>query len=199
VSYGKGIRPAETVRTPLDWRHRVNLSLVDPESQAGIEAGVDVFVGRRLTLRATRFDQRASGLIQDVIVSVEPRRGPGPPGSPMQNDPSTPTYALQNVGEVTNRGWEIESSTSVSHLRVAGMLSFVESRVARTARNYTGELLSGDRMLGVPAATGGVSAIWNSLGWQGSLSATRAWNWINYDRVATAEAAVSSPSALIGP
>lgn len=38
-------------------------------------------------------------------------------------------------------------------------------------------------MLAVPAGTASLSASWNVLGWRAGMTATRAFDWINYDRL----------------
>ena len=80
VAYGKGIRPAETTIRTTSWmgmRGSEGASNLSPEEQSGVEAGVDLLVGRTLGFHLTRFDQLASGLIQPVAVSSS---GPGPGG-----------------------------------------------------------------------------------------------------------------------
>jgi hypothetical protein len=47
-------------------------------------------------------------------------------------------------------------------------------------------------MLAVPARTASLSASWTGAGWSTALSATRAADWINYDRVALARAYTSA-------
>ncbi len=44
---------------------------LDPEVQTGIENGIELYVGGLFSLQATRFDQRATGLIQNVAVAVD--------------------------------------------------------------------------------------------------------------------------------
>jgi iron complex outermembrane receptor protein len=58
--------------------------------------------------------------------------------------------------------------------------------VRRLAVGYLGDLRAGDRVLGVPARTASLTAEWEGSGWSGALTATRAWDWINYDRLAIA-------------
>jgi outer membrane receptor protein involved in Fe transport len=96
-------------------------------------------------------------------------------------------YVLQNVGEITNRGWELESSYETRGLSLAGAFTTVDSRVRHIAPGYTGDLLVGARMLAVPAGTASLTASWNLFGWGTSLTASRAFDWINYDRLRTAK------------
>jgi iron complex outermembrane receptor protein len=91
-------------------------------------------------------------------------------------------YSLQNVGAITNRGWEVEAQTRLSRLSVAGTLTLVDSRVAQVARSYAGELRAGDRMFDVPARTATLSASWSAGRWALSSSVSHAADWLSYDR-----------------
>ena len=142
ASYGKGIRPAGTaVRATWLARESLTQTGLAPEEQSGLEAGVDAFVGGAFALHLTRFDQHAYNLIQPVAIasSLTPYQADGGADRLM--------YALQNVGEITNRGWELESAVNAGKLSLTGTLSLVDSRVRRLALGYTGDLRPGDRML----------------------------------------------------
>ncbi|HEY1953311.1 MAG TPA: TonB-dependent receptor [Gemmatimonadaceae bacterium] len=195
-AYGRGIRPATTPVRGTSWldpeRGMLDLS---PEQQSGTEMGVDVFVGKILGLQITRFDQLASGLIQRVAYVDYNERGGKPPAGgeyatsqPMNPDDRHISYLLQNVGEITNRGWELKSDVNLGALGLSGTFSTVDSRVRRVARAYVGDLRAGDRMLEVPGTTGSLSASWAGAGWSSSITASRSWDWIDYDRVALAGA-----------
>jgi iron complex outermembrane recepter protein len=173
-AFGKGIRPPQT-------SNRSGLLMgisgtPSPEEQSGIETGIDFFFGRGASLHATRFDQRASGLIQPVsiynVVSVgsEPRY-------------RRLVYELQNVGEITNRGWEFSGSIAEGPWSFAGTFSRVDSRVQKLASLYSGDLRPGDRMLEVPAKTMGVNAGYAKGRLMLSWRMSRASDWINYDRL----------------
>ena len=184
TAYGRGIRPVQTSARALalrDIRHTMSGPDLDPEEQVGTEIGADLLFGRRFGLHVTRFDQTAFGLIQPVAIprDSQPSGGSGSSGS---GKPHL-AYVLQSVGEITNRGWELESSVCVGALSFGGGLSMVDSRVQRIARGYTGDLTKGDRMLGVPARTAGASASWNHPRWFATVTASRAFDWINYDRL----------------
>src|SRR5206468_3410002 len=131
--------------------------------------------GRMFALHLTRFDQYAYNLIQPVAIASSL--------TPYQNDGSSNRlmYTLQNVGEIANRGWELESSLMAGPLSLAGTLSLVDSRVRRLALGYTGDLQPGDRILGVPARSAGLTSSWTTRRWSASLTATRASDWLNYD------------------
>lgn len=210
-AYGRGIRPATTPVRETGWfdsDEQSRMFDLSPEEQSGIEAGVDLFVGKRFGLQVTRFDQLASGLIQRVAYvssdqhTYEGGSGYAPPAQPVTSDDRHISYMLQNVGEITNRGWELKSDLSFGSLALSGTFSTVASRVRQVARNYIGDLQVGDRMLEVPAKTGSLSAAWTSPTWTGSVVASRSWDWIDYDRVALAGAFSNTTQAdaqLVGP
>jgi iron complex outermembrane receptor protein len=106
----------------------------------------------------------------------------GPGGGPA----SRIDYELQNVGEITNRGWEMQGTARRGPLALTGALSLVESRVARVTAGYTGDLRAGDRTLEVPARTASLTASWTAARWYTAWTVARAADWINYDRLALA-------------
>jgi iron complex outermembrane receptor protein len=144
-----------------------------------------------LSLQLTRFDQRASGLIQQVAVGIDD----GPQSRRM-------AYAAENVGEITNSGWELATTSSWSRLAATGALTFVDSRVRRVAPGYTGDLVAGDRMLQVPARTASLNVAWTAPDWHAAVTGSRALDWINYDELALAQAWSSDnrpTRELVGP
>jgi len=184
AAYGKGIRPSATTSR---WQlYQPGRLAAEPsaEEQTGTELGIDVVMRRGLSLNVTRFDQRASGLIQQV--AVEPVQ---------QSGPRKMYYQLQNVGEISNSGWELEATGKVSRLSAAGALTFVDSRVGQLADGYTGDLRAGDRMLQVPATTASFNLAWDAAHWTTSIGGSRALDWINYDelRLANDWLSVSRP------
>jgi outer membrane receptor protein involved in Fe transport len=182
-AYGKGVRaPYSAFATKEPRRTLANPNLA-PEEQSGFEAGADLIFARRLGLHLTRFDQRAFGLIQTVTI-VDPACGPAPSGKTAQ------CYQQQNVGEVSNRGWEAQASLALGSLWLSSAATLVSSRVEKTTRlyAYTGDLRPGDRMLAVPARTFSATASWDRGGFQLSSTVSRATDWINYDRLALAKA-----------
>ena len=204
AAYGKGERPVQGAIHELGWSgRRATLVAYDvtPEQQAGIEAGADLFVGRTLGFHVTRFDQKATGLIQSVPIAVPD--GASSRGARFDDayDQTYVAYELQNVGEIANRGWEFTSTVDFGRLSIGSSLSLVDSRVQRVASGYTGDLQPGDRMLEVPARTASVSASWQGKGWFSSLTLARASDWTGYDRVAVAQALTSgglAPGELVG-
>jgi iron complex outermembrane receptor protein len=93
------------------------------------------------------------------------------------------TYEPQNVGAISNSGWEVEAAGSLSRLSATGALTFVDSRVGQLSPTYTGDLREGDRMLQVPATTASFNLAWDAQHWTTSIGGSRAFNWINYDEL----------------
>ncbi len=188
AAYGTGIRPANSFTRGTSWMGRTvvqSASALQPESQSGIEGGLDWLFGRAFVMHVTRFDQRASGLIQPVASTTTTQTAAG-------KWVRSVSYTLQNVGAITNRGWELQGSTQLDRLSLAGTMTFVDSRVAQVATGYRGELRVGDRMLDVPLRTASVSATWTASRWSVVSSLTRAEDWIGYDRLAIGQALVST-------
>jgi iron complex outermembrane receptor protein len=177
AAYGKGIRwpqLAPLPGIPAQVLSDVVLVGVSAEVQEGVEAGVDVSLGERVTLRATRFDQTARGLLQRVGSGMSEMRS--------RYDRPYLGYRFENVGVIDNRGWELEASVAQGPFSLQGHLSLVDSRVRRLVVGYSGDLRPGDRMLDVPARTLGLTATWDRGPWAASLTASRANDWIGYDR-----------------
>ena len=193
-AYGKGIRwPQTTVRETLrEWNHEVNTDSLAPEQQSGVEGGMDLVVARALTLHVTRFDQLARGLIQRVGVPYDTVLANGEVKRRI-------AYRLQNVGEITNRGWELQGVARQGPLAIAGTLSLVDSRVRKVAATYTGDLKAGDRMLDVPARTLALSATWSAARWSATVGASRAQDWVYYDRLTLAALYTAGNRNLTGP
>jgi iron complex outermembrane receptor protein len=195
AAYGKGIRPPQTPARSSAIGYAGNLGYaggpgsgglnlsvlpaLDPEVQSGFEGGAELYFGRALSLQLTRFDQRVTGLIQNVSVAIDTFDFRGLP------QPRT-RYQLQNVGEITNRGWELQGTAAHGPLSLTAAMSSVDSRVRTLADGYLGDLRPGDRMLAVPARTGSMTATYFGGSWFATLGATRAWDWINYDRMSLA-------------
>jgi outer membrane receptor protein involved in Fe transport len=187
TAYGKGIRPARTALRETLWPAG-NLPpaalALPPESQSGIEVGLDLDYDGRFAFGITRFDQLASGLIQAVVIDRLPAVGV---------DPARTLYLLRNVSQISNTGWEFETSTVFDRLALDATFSSVDSRVRRLARGYAGDLQPGDRMLEVPARTASLAATWVAPRWSASITASRAWSWINYDRIRLSRIAETDP------
>lgn len=194
AAYGKGIRPPQTPARSASSGYSNNqgytasssgsgitaiLPALDPEVQSGYEGGVELYFGKTLSLQLTRFDQRVSGLIQNVSVAIDTLVHNGRTERRVR-------YQLQNVGEITNTGWELQGTATHGAVSLNGAVSSVDSRVRTLAKGYLGDLRPGDRLLAVPARTASATATWFGGAWFASLGATRAMHWINYDRLSLA-------------
>ena len=190
-AYGRGIRGPRTAsretmsgsgrgRDSYGGEDEITRRGIAAESQRGSEVGFDLYVGRIFALRATQFNQVASGLIQRVAVAIDTTYRSGSLG------PRQVEYALQNVGRVSNRGWEADGTFTRRGLSLSGSFSAVSSIVNQRDAGYTGDLRTNDRMLEVPARTASLTAAWTGNRWLASVTAARASDWINYDRIGLA-------------
>lgn len=198
AAFGRGIRPARTVSRGATWmggRREETLLSLDPEEQAGVEAGIDAIWSNAFQLHVTRFDQTASGLVQPVAL-LESNGSSGPGGSGRR---PRVVYQLQNIGAIDNGGWELQGSTARGALTLGATATLVSSRVARLASGYRGDLRRADRMLEVPSRTFGVNAAWNRPRWSASGSVARAADWINYDKLSLATALSADATGTLVP
>lgn len=185
AAYGRGIRAPNTTQRPrgIEGRRLKNDGLL-PEEQSGVEGGFDLYFGSVFAAHVTRFDQTASGLIQEVTLVDSA----GPP----QNRKPYYISQLQNVGRISNAGWEAEASVVEGPWTLTGALATVDSRVEQLAFGYSGDLQPGDRMLGVPARTLTSTIAWAGRAVRLSSSVSRASDWVNYDRLAIATCIVET-------
>ena len=164
-AYGKGIRPpppsARLSIATLRFRQLGNPGL-EPETQSGFEGGVEWFAGDRAMLSVTGYTQTAKGLIQQVI---QDRR----------------TIQYQNVGQIANRGAEIEAQVRRGNVRANGTLSLTDSRVRALARTYSGDLAVGDRVPEVPASSGNMSLSWDVGRTTLTMGSVYIGSWTGYD------------------
>lgn len=195
ASYGKGIRPSNSALRAATWMSGQTPSVggglgselllrslrnLEPESQSGVEFGADVTFSQFLTVHVTHFNQRATGLIQAVAIPIPVRMG-------MPNAQGGLIHELQNVGAISNRGWEFQAGSMVGALSLQAAVSVVDSRIDRVATLYGGDLRTGDRMLEVPARTFSLQAAYSSLRWSTVWTVARATDWMNYDQLRLTE------------
>jgi hypothetical protein len=173
MAYGRGLRappnavilggvaPQEPGASGIDARTRLRA-----ETQRGLEIGMDVARSSRFTVRATWFDQLASDLVAPVLITDRP----------------TPVAVTsQNLGEITNRGWEVEGVARWGASTWEAWWSLQDSRVRRLADDYEGELQVGDAPLEVPRQSLGATVGYTVGRFTGSVSVTSVGPWINYD------------------
>jgi len=164
-AYGKGIRPpppsARLSIATLKFRQIGNPQL-EPETQSGFEGGLELFAGDHATLSLTGYAQDAKGLIQQVI---QDRR----------------TIQYQNVGQIANRGAEIEAQVRRGTVRANGTFSLTDSRVRALSPTYSGDLAVGDRVPEVPSSSGSLSFSWDVARTTLTLGGTYVGPWTGYD------------------
>lgn len=164
-AFGKGIRPpppsAKLAIATLKFRQVANADL-QPETQSGFEGGVEWFAGDRAMLSVTGYAQVAKGLIQQVILD---RR----------------TIQYQNVGQIANRGAEVEGQVRRGNVRANGTLSLTDSRVRALSRTYSGDLAVGDRVPEVPTSSGSLSLSWDVARTTFTMGGVYIGPWTGYD------------------
>jgi iron complex outermembrane receptor protein len=184
AAFGRGMRAPRTGAREATFggmQEQTSLRDLAPEQQSGVEGGFDLFIAKAFSLQVTGFDQLASGLIQQVVV-------PDSSGTGANRAPDRLSLVYENVGAITNRGWELQAAVRRGGFSLGASATFVRSRVRTVAANYTGDLRAGDLVIGVPERTFALTAGWADGPWSLSLGATRAMDWIEYDRIALAQA-----------
>src|SRR4029079_1285779 len=162
----------------ISYRQQAN-PLLEPESQSGIEGGVELYRGDRGSGGVTRYLPHADGLIQEVIV----------------NQNSSRAVQYQNVGRIANRGLELEGTARSGGLRLAATLAFTESRVRALSTTYSGDLAVGDRVPEVPGSSGLVSLSRDLAGVHASLGTSYIGSWRGYDWVAFIDDQLPDPQS----
>lgn len=142
ASYGKALRtPAVGEATGSVSPTLIVLAnpLLAAEQQQGWDGGVDLVFGNRASLSLSGYVQTAKGLIAFLQVATTP----------------LPTYQYQNVGEVSNKGIEMEGRVSLARwLQLTAQYGYVRSRFVSVGTTG-GAVQVGDEPLGVPAHTAG--------------------------------------------
>jgi outer membrane receptor protein involved in Fe transport len=171
ASYGKSIRaPFSGARDGSADAFSINLPNpnIGPESQRGMDAGIELYAGGWGTLQATYYDQTAGDLIDQVLIT---------PGA-------VPTYQFQNIGEIKNRGVELQGSLSPRPwLTLSGNFAMTTSRVQRLSPAYTGDLRVDDQLLSIPKRSGGANLRVAGGDWTANLGLVATGAWTNIDLV----------------
>ncbi len=166
----RGVDPGEKEAQKTPYSVQLANPALAPERQSGWDAGLDLQIGNRATVGITYYDQNATDLIDNVLI----------PGAA-----ALPVYQWQNTGRIKNRGWELEGHLDLGRFDLGATFSPTTSTVLALSPTYTGDLVIGDRPLGVPVNSGGATLGWKPLdGTSVLLSATYIGHWTNYDTVA---------------
>jgi iron complex outermembrane receptor protein len=180
-AYGKGIRPpppsARLAIATTRFRQLPNAAIA-PESQSGVEAGLELFAGDRASLKGTVYSQRAQGLVQTVM---------------FESGTSPLSMQQQNIGRIANEGVELEGYTLFGIGRIDGTWAYTSSRVRRLARTYTGDLRIGDRMPDVPSWTGSLAISMSVARVTMTVGAVAVGRWSGHDWLAYARAGTTRP------
>ncbi len=170
TGWGRGIRPPEPGMSlglaSGSYEQLANPDLA-PESQAGVEFGADLYAGPKAYFRSTFFDQRASDLIQSVMI-------PDPSGTIMG-------FQYQNVGAIRNRGLELEAGYRHRRLSLDAQFFATSSRVERLARNYSGSLRVGDQLPEIPSSSGSLRLSYGQPKLQFGAGVHYQGSWTGYD------------------
>lgn len=166
-SWGEAIRPPDPNHRleiiTATYRYLSNPE-IGPERQRGWDTGVELYFGGRGSLGITYYDQIAIDLIDPVNLGMD--------------ELGRAIYQNQNVGEIANRGWELEGKLNAHPIRLSATYSLTNSTVRTLSPSYTGGLGVGNRMLGVPKHTAGLSVGYDFLKGSAVLDVTHISNWI---------------------
>ncbi|HEY9516198.1 MAG TPA: TonB-dependent receptor [Gemmatimonadaceae bacterium] len=144
ASYGKALRAptaGEATGSVSSGYIKLANPLLAAETQAGWDGGVDLVFGDRGSVSVSGYTQSARDLIAFMQVATSP----------------LPTYQYQNVGQVSNRGIEVEGKLSIStRLRMSAQYGYVRSRFVSVG-DPNGTIEVGDEPLGIPSHTAGAA------------------------------------------
>lgn len=172
MSWGRAIRapqPLHKQEMIIPAGHFLANPQIGPEEQEGWDAGIDMVFGRRASLSVTYYDQMALGLIDAVLLDA----GVVPP-----------IFQFQNVGEMANKGWEVEGTLDFTPFRLSGTYSRVNSTVEKLSPTYMGDLQVGDRNLKVPEQSAGLALTYDLLRGSATLDVTYIGSFVNTDWIA---------------
>jgi outer membrane receptor protein involved in Fe transport len=172
-SYGKAIRapfPFEAGGSISTTSVILPNAHLGPEIQKGPDAGIELYFGDKASLQATYYDQRADGLIDQVLV---------------QAAAVPPQYQYQNIGRIKNRGWEVQGQAQLpARFSVTGAYSRTNSTVQALSATYAGDLHVGDQLSSIPKDVIGATLTYELPGGNISVGMTHVGTWINTDYVA---------------
>jgi len=172
ASYGKSIRPPYFGAADASVsQYTVVLAnpRLAPESQRGFDAGFELYVGRHASIDVTYFNQTVNNLID--FVAIDPLSVPS-------------IYQNQNVGRIKNKGWELRASSSIGPVSLTGTYSPITSRILALGPAYTGDLLPGDRLLGIAKASGSFNLSYRLPRGTVGVGMTYVGGWTNRDGIA---------------
>ena len=150
-SHGKATRPPSggqktfAVITPS--QTHLNNDQLRPEHQRGTDVGIDLAFGRRAVLEVTYYDQQVRDLIAEAYWE--------------ESDPVWHRYRQhQNMGDVHNRGWEMQGAAVFGPFSLAATWTIIDSRVQNVDSAYRGALRPGERLHGIARHASAISLTW---------------------------------------
>lgn len=167
--WGKSVKPPINQKPMLgssSWYPTVpeyvpNLD-IGPEEKIGWDVGVDFYWRGLGSLSITYFDEEGRSLIMPVALDSES---------------APPIHQYQNVGVVSNQGWELDFNMYKGPFSLTGNLTLIDNRIERLSNVYRNDPNSdykeGDRRVGVPDYTASVTASVDV--WGGTFSANAYW------------------------
>jgi outer membrane receptor protein involved in Fe transport len=173
AAYGESVRPpnpTENQATRSSFSQQLANPTLGPERQHGPDGGVEIYFGTVGRLGATYYTQRATDLIDFVLVDAT----------------TVPvTYQYQNVGRIKNRGWEFDGGLNVGALQLGATLSLTRSTVQQLASSYSGDYRLDDPILSIPHVTAGATASYSTrTGTVINAAVTHVGQWIENDWLA---------------
>jgi outer membrane receptor protein involved in Fe transport len=136
---------------------------IGPEEQAGWDSGLEVYFGRRGHAAVTYYDQKAINLIDNVI------------------DFERLELMFQNVGEIRNRGWELEGQLNVEPFSFRSTVTTMNSTMEKLSPTYMGALQVGDALLEIPDYSIGATGAYAFGRGTVSVSLTHMGPWTGTD------------------
>jgi len=172
LEWGRGIRaPYPWAKITQNYGTLIFLGNpeIGPERQSGWDGGVDLYFGDRFKMEVTRYDQMVDNSID--MVNLEPINGVG-------------VTQYQNVGKISNKGWELQANLDLSPFKFIGTVSTMESRVEALSPSYLGMYKVGDKMQQVPDVTANMTLTYLFRDGSASIDVTHIGERVNFDGLA---------------
>jgi len=135
---------------------------IGPEEKIGWDAGLDVYWSGLGSFSVTYFDEKGQSLIMPVALDAEA---------------VPPVHQYQNVGVVSNQGWEFDLNMHHGRFTLTGNLTLIDNKIKHLSDVYLNDPYSdyqeGDKRVGVPDYTASLTASVDV--WGGTISANAYW------------------------
>lgn len=171
------------VNTPGRRWSTIAASHIKPEEKVGWDAGVDVTWARVGSFSLTYFNEEGRDLVMPVVIV---------PGNWVIGRPDLSTTQVsqyQNIGLVTNKGWELEARLLLGPVALRANATVADNRIKALSNYYPpGEdqyIRVGTQRIEIPKHAGGVSATVNAF--RGTVSIDGTWIGPRIPRFSTSE------------